>query len=185
MSNFYTLDEVLEKAPAEALRLLFLTAHYHQPFNFTFEGLANAKATLDKFYNALLRVKDVETTKVEPTAGLIDALCDDLNTPLALTFLHEDVNQLNKAETAEEQKKYKSQLLADAYMLGLLFQEPEVWFKGEQGSDETAEIEAKIQARLEAKKNKDWATADAIRNELKAQGIILEDTPQGTTWKRG
>ena len=70
-------------------------------------------------------------------------------------------------------------------MLGLLFQEPEVWFKGEQGSDETAEIEAKIQARLEAKKNKDWATADAIRNELKAQGIILEDTPQGTTWKRG
>lgn len=185
LGNFYTLDEVLEKAPAEALRLLFLTAHYHQPFNFTFEGLANAKATLDKFYNALLRVKNVEAEKVEPTAGLIDALCDDLNTPLALTFLHEAVNQLNKAETAEEQKKYKSQLLADAYMLGLLFQEPEVWFKGEQGSDETAEIEAKIKARLEAKKNKDWATADAIRNELKAQGIILEDTPQGTTWKRG
>lgn len=184
LGNFYTLDEVLEKAPAEALRLLFLTAHYHQPFNFTFEGLANAKATLDKFYNALLRVKNVEAEKVEPTAGLIDALCDDLNTPLALTFLHEDVNRLNKAETAEEQKKYKSQLLADAYMLGLLFQEPEVWFKGEQGSDETAEIEAKIKARLEAKKNKDWATADAIRNELKAQGIILEDTPQGTTWKR-
>ena len=104
LGNFYTLDEVLEKAPAEALRLLFLTAHYHQPFNFTFEGLANAKATLDKFYNALLRVKNVEAEKVEPTAGLIDALCDDLNTPLALTFLHEDVNQLNKAETAEEQK---------------------------------------------------------------------------------
>ncbi len=184
LGNFYTLDEVLEKAPAEALRLLFLTAHYHQPFNFTFEGLANAKATLDKFYNALLRVKNVEAEKVEPTAGLIDALCDDLNTPLALTFLHEDVNQLNKAETAEEQKKYKSQLLADAYMLGLLFQEPEIWFKGEQGDDEAQEIEAKIQARLEAKKNKDWATADAIRNELKAQGIILEDTPQGTTWKR-
>ena len=185
LGNFYTLDEVLEKAPAEALRLLFLTAHYHQPFNFTFEGLSNAKATLDKFYNALLRVKDVEAEKVEPTAGLIDALCDDLNTPLALTFLHEDVNQLNKAESEADKKKYKSQLLADAYMLGLLFQEPEVWFKGEHGNDETAEIEAKIQARLEAKKNKDWATADAIRNELKAQGIILEDTPQGTTWKRG
>ena len=184
LGNFYTLDEVLEKAPAEALRLLFLTAHYHQPFNFTFEGLNNAKATLDKFYNALLRVSDVKAQKVEPTAGLIAALCDDLNTPLALTFLHGDVNQLNKAESAEDQQKWKSQLLADAYMLGLLFQEPEVWFKGEQGDDAAQEIEAKIQARLEAKKNKDWATADAIRNELKAQGIILEDTPQGTTWKR-
>ncbi|MBR1605430.1 MAG: cysteine--tRNA ligase [Alphaproteobacteria bacterium] len=184
LGNFYTLDEVLEKAPAEALRLLFLTAHYHQPFNFTFEGLANAKATLDKFYNSLLKNKEISVETVEPSEGLIDALCDDLNTPLALTFLHEDVNQLNKAESEADKKKWKSQLLADAYMLGLLFQEPEVWFKGEQGSNETAEIEAKIQARLEAKKNKDWATADAIRNELKAQGIILEDTPQGTTWKR-
>ena len=86
LGNFYTLDEILEKAPAEALRLLFLTAHYHQPFNFTFDGLNDAKATLNKFYNALLRVKDIEFDKVEPTAGLIEALCDDLNTPLALTF---------------------------------------------------------------------------------------------------
>lgn len=184
LGNFYTLDEVLEKAPAEALRLLFLTAHYHQPFNFTFEGLSNAKATLDKFYNALLRVKDIKSEKVAPTEGLIKALCDDLNTPLALTFLHEDVNNLNKAETDSDKQKWKSQLLSDAYMLGLLFQEPDVWFKGAGDNDETAAIEAKIQARLEAKKNKDWATADAIRNELKEQGIILEDTPQGTTWKK-
>lgn len=183
LGNFYTLDEVLEKAPAEALRLLFLTAHYHQPFNFTFEGLFAAKATLDKFYNALLKNGDVPTAKVEPTEGLVSALCDDLNTPLALSFLHEDVNNLNKAETAEDRSKYKSQLLSDAYMLGLLYQDPEVWFKGENGGDD-AEIEAKIKARTEAKKNKDWATADAIRNELKAQGIVLEDTPQGTSWKR-
>lgn len=184
LGNFYTLDEVLERAPAEALRLLFLTAHYHQPFNFTFEGLANAKSTLDKFYNALLKNKEVSVEKVEPSSGLVEALCDDLNTPLALTFLHEDVNNLNKAETDADKTKWKSQLLADAYMLGLLFQEPEIWFKGEGSDDEEQAIEAKIQARQEAKKNKDWATADAIRNELKEQGIILEDTPQGTTWKR-
>jgi cysteinyl-tRNA synthetase len=91
---------------------------------------------------------------------------------------------LNKAETDSDKQKWKSQLLSDAYMLGLLFQEPDVWFKGAGDDDQTAAIEAKIQARLDAKKNKDWATADAIRNELKEQGIILEDTPQGTTWKK-
>lgn len=183
LGNFYTLDEILERAPAEALRLLFLTAHYHQPFNFTFDGLNAAKATLDKFYNALLRVADITEQEVLPREDLIDALCDDLNTPLALSYLHEDVNNLNKAETVEDKVKYKSQLLADAYMLGLLFQNPETWFKGGKNEDDS-EIEAKIQARLAAKKNKDWATADAIRNELKEQGILLEDTPQGTTWKR-
>lgn len=184
LGNFYTLDEVLEKAPAEALRLLFLTAHYHQPFNFTFEGLNNAKTVLDKFYNALLKNSDVKVEEVEPDARLIAALADDLNTPLALTYLHESVNNLNKSETQADKIKYKSELLANAYMLGLLYQNPEDWFKGEGNEDEAASIEAKIQARAEAKKNKDWATADQIRNELKEQGIILEDGPSGTTWKK-
>ncbi len=183
LGNFYILDDVLAKAPAEALRLLFLSSHYHQPFNFTFEGLSNAKATLDKFYNALLRVKDVKAEKVEPDTRVVEALADDLNTPLALTYLHENVNNLNKAESEEDKIKYKSELLANAYLLGLLWQDAEGWFKGGAAGDD-AEIEAKIQARAEAKKNKDWATADKIRNELKEQGIILEDGPNGTTWKK-
>ncbi len=183
LGNFYILDDVLAKAPAEALRLLFLSSHYHQPFNFTFEGLSNAKATLDKFYNALLRVKDVKAEKVEPDTRVVEALADDLNTPLALTYLHENVNNLNKAESEEDKIKYKSELLANAYLLGLLWQDAEGWFKDGAAGDD-AEIEAKIQARAEAKKNKDWATADKIRNELKEQGIILEDGPNGTTWKK-
>lgn len=183
LGNFYILDDVLAKAPAEALRLLFLSSHYHQPFNFTFEGLSNAKATLDKFYNALLRVKDVKAEKVEPDEKVVEALADDLNTPLALSYLHENVNNLNKAESEEDKIKYKSELLANAYLLGLLWQDAEGWFKGGAAGDD-AEIEAKIQARAEAKKNKDWATADKIRNELKEQGIILEDGPNGTTWKK-
>ena len=73
LGNFYTLDEVLEKAPAEALRLLFLTAHYHQPFNFTFEGLYNAKASLDKFYNALLKVKEVKVEDVPADERVVNA----------------------------------------------------------------------------------------------------------------
>ena len=183
LGNFYTVDEVLEKQPAEALRLLFLTTHYQQPFNFTFEGLEQAKAILDKFYNALLKAGDVAVIDVEPNEKLIEALADDLNTPLALSYLHEDVNNLNKATTDEERAKYKSQLMADAEMLGLLYNEPEAWFKGEN-DDESGEIEALIEKRAEAKKNKDWATADAIRDELKNRGIVLEDSPSGTTWKK-
>lgn len=183
LGNFYILDDILAKYPAEALRLLFLSTHYHQPFNFTFEGMQNAKQTLDKFYNALLKNKDVRVEEVAPDNRVVEALADDLNTPLALTYLHENVNNLNKAESEEDKVKYKSELLANAYMLGLLYQDAETWFKGGAGEDD-AEIEAKIQARAEAKKNKDWATADKIRNELKDAGIVLEDGPNGTTWKR-
>ena len=182
LGNFYTVDEILAKYPAEALRLLFLTTHYHQPFNFTFEGLEQAKNILDKFYNALLKNADVLAEKVAPSEKLINALADDLNTPLALSYLHETLSNLNKAETIEERSKYKSELLANAYMLGLLYNDAESWFKG--ADDNNSEIETLIAKRAEAKKNKDWATADAIRNELKEKGIVLEDGAQGTTWKR-
>lgn len=183
LGNFYTVDEILAKYPAEALRLLFLTTHYHQPFNFTFEGLEQAKNILDKFYNALLKNADIPAEKTEPSKKLIAALCDDLNTPLALSYLHETLGNLNKAETREERIKYKSELLANAYMLGLLYNDAESWFKGTTDAEDT-EIEALIAKRAEAKKNKDWATADAIRNELKERGIVLEDSPSGTTWKK-
>lgn len=182
LGNFYTVDEILAKYPAEALRLLFLTTHYHQPFNFTFEGLEQAKAILDKFYNALLKNADIPIAKTEPSEKLIAALSDDLNTPLALSYLHETLGNLNKAETKEERIKYKSELMANAYMLGLLYNNAESWFKGAASDD--AEIEALIAKRTEAKKNKDWATADAIRNELKERGIVLEDSAVGTTWKK-
>lgn len=182
LGNFYTVDEILAKYPAEALRLLFLTTHYHQPFNFTFEGLEQAKNILDKFYNALLKNADIPAEKTEPSEKLIAALCDDLNTPLALSYLHETLGNLNKAETKEERIKYKSELMANAYMLGLLYNNAESWFKGAASDD--AEIEALIAKRAEAKKNKDWATADAIRNELKERGIVLEDSAAGTTWKK-
>ncbi len=182
LGNFYTVDEILAKNPAEALRLLFLTTHYHQPFNFTFEGLNEAKKILDKFYNALLKNEDIPVQKAEPSQKIIEALADDLNTPLALSYIHEDVNALNKAETPEERKTLKAQLLADAYMLGLLYNTPSSWFK--RTDDDSSEIDALVQKRLEAKKNKDWATADAIRNDLKEKGIVLEDGPDGTTWKR-
>lgn len=182
LGNFYTVDEILAQHPAEALRLLFLTTHYHQPFNFTFEGLKQAKSVLDKFYNALLKNADIPPVAAQPSEKFIAALADDLNTPLALSYLHEIVNNLNKAEDTNTRAKLKSELLACAEMLGLLYNNPETWFKGE--NDDTVEIEKLIAQRAEAKKNKDWSTADAIRNQLKEQGIILEDGADGTTWKK-
>ncbi|MBE6445757.1 MAG: cysteine--tRNA ligase [Alphaproteobacteria bacterium] len=184
LGNFYTIDEVLAKAPAEALRLLFLSTHYHQPFNFTFEGLAQAKTVLDKFYNALLASYDVEALPAEADDRVVKALSDDLNTPLAISYLHEMANALNRATSSDEKAKIKGVFLSSAGLLGLLYQDPKQWFKGEENDDEVSFIEAKISERSEAKKSKNYALADQIREELKARGIILEDSPQGTSWKR-
>ena len=184
LGNFYTVDQILDKHPAEALRLLFLSTHYHQPFNFTFEGLDLAKQNLDKFYNALLQVKDVSLEdNVVADKRVVEALEDDLNTPLALSYIHELVNQLNKAVSLEDKAKYKTLLVKSAELLGLLWLDPEVWFKGE-ATDEAKEIEELIEQRATAKKNKDYALADKIRNDLKERGIVLEDGVNGTTWKK-
>ena len=184
LGNFHTVQEIVSKYPPEALRLLFLTTHYHQPFNFTFAGLEQSKAILDKFYNALLKTADCPKVQAEPNQKVLDALADDLNTPLALSILHELLTALNKAETTEEKAHLRAEFLASAALMGLLYQEPEIWFKGASATNEDAEIEAQIAARQEAKKAKNFALADQIRDELKQKGIILEDSPSGTTWKR-
>lgn len=184
LGNFHNVDEIISKYPAEALRLLFLTTHYHQPFNFTFAGLEQAKTVLDKFYNALLKTQNIAAQILTPPQKMVEALADDLNTPAALAVLHEIAGNLNKASSDAEIARLKGEFLAAGGLLGLLYQDPQTWFKGLSKGGEENEIEAKIQARLDAKKNKDWALADKIRNDLKAEGILLEDTANGTTWKR-
>lgn len=146
----------------ETLRMALLSAHYRQPLPWTEQLIAQSKATLDRLYRA---VGDASPGNID--SGVIDALADDLNTPLALS-------RLGAIEDP-------SALKASAVLLGLLSVSQDEWFRGEGDS---SGIEARIEARADAKKRRDFAEADRIRDELKADGILLEDGPLGTTWRR-
>jgi cysteinyl-tRNA synthetase len=163
LGNIVTPAELLAQGhKGETLRLALLSAHYRSPLPWTDNLIAQAKTNLDKLYRAA-----GDAAAGEPDEAVIDALRDDLNTPLALT-------RIMALENAAAIK-------GSAALLGLLQSSAEEWFKG--GADEGA-VEARIAQRTEAKKNRDFAAADRIRDELKAEGIVLEDTPGGTTWRR-
>jgi len=183
LGNVSVLHGLLETHPAEALRYALLTAHYRQPLDWTDGLIEQSIKTLDRLYGTLRDLKDIDATPVTPEA-IEAALFDDLNTPIALSELARLASDARKADSYEEKARLKSELLGAGALLGLLQQEPATWFaRGNDDSDD-ARIQALVDERNAAKKAKDFARSDAIRDQLAAEGILLEDTAQGVRWRR-
>jgi len=183
LGNFFTIREVLKQYDPEVLRMFVLGTHYRSPLDFSDTALDAAKAGLDRLYETKRRLSG----KLGESASLSDAFCaamnDDFNTPEALAELFECSRRINKAlDAGEEVAADIAYFSAMTALLGIVQQDAEQWFQGD--GDNHAAIESLIAERAEAKKARDFARADAIRDDLLSQGIILEDGAAGTSWKR-
>jgi cysteinyl-tRNA synthetase len=182
LGNFFTIREVLEKYDPEVVRFFILRAHYRSPLNYSDKHLDDAKASLTRLYTALrgVTVTNIEIDWQQPQAAKFkSAMDDDFNTPEALAVLFELANDLNK-DKSDQTAALLKQL---ASIVGLLQRDPEAFMQGEDVGGEL-DIDSLITARIAAKKSKDFAEADRIRKALSDAGIVLEDTAQGTTWRR-
>ncbi|MGE4070400.1 MAG: cysteine--tRNA ligase [Lysobacterales bacterium] len=184
LGNVLLIKNLREQAPAEALRYLLLNAHYRQPLDWSDSALKQAKTTLDRLYGGLRDLEDVDASGVTVEADSVKAaLADDLGTPQALAALSELSRDVQKAEGPAARARAKARLLAAGSWLGLLQQSPQDWFQSGNASIDVARIEALMAERQQVRERRDFARADAIRNELTELGVVIEDTPQGARWK--
>ncbi len=188
LGNFFTVREVLKKYRPEIIRFFILSSQYRSPLNYSDEQLDDAGAALTRLYTALRGETISELPCDEVFKSRFEqAMDDDFNTPVAMAVLFDIARELNKSKSDSEKSAVLAATLKNlANILGLLHDDPDDFLKGgdHEGLSED-QINQQIQARIEAKTNKDWAKADEIRDQLKSQGIILEDIAGGkTSWRR-
>ncbi|MBD2839058.1 cysteine--tRNA ligase [Pseudomonas sp. JM0905a] len=187
LGNFFTIREVLEKYHPEVVRYLLVSSHYRSPINYSEESLKEAKGALERFYHALRGLPDAAPAGgeafVERFAAAMD---DDFNSPEACAVLFEMVREVNRLRDGDlsAAAALAAQLKALAGLLGVLQLEPDAFLRaGAEGKVDAAEVESLIQARLQARAEKNWGESDRIRDQLTAMGVVLEDGKGGTTWR--
>jgi cysteinyl-tRNA synthetase len=187
LGNTLVVHELLKQHPGEVLRYLLISAHYRQPLDWSEQELERARKTLDRLYSVLRTAADrFGPFHPDDRSGeaFLEALRDDLNTPVAIAEFNRVARDLAKAETAEEARRAAGELLADAALIGLLQTAPDAWFGTAAADPENARIEQLIARRNAARAGRDFQTADAIRDELTALGVVLEDGDGVTRWRR-
>lgn len=192
LGNFRTVRDLLQHYPGEVIRYALLAGHYRKPLDFSLTALDQARAALDRLYGSLPTTGWLEPAPRKACADTVEAaLADDLNTPLALACLHETATALRKCTDPDEQSRLLATLRDGANLLGLLQQSPARWRQqGGMSADTQAagptpeSIESLIAARQAARAARDFARADALRQELVTLGIGIEDSATGTTWHR-
>lgn len=189
VGNVLLLRDLLAEAPGETVRLGLLTAHYRQPLDWADDVLADAQQKLDRMYGALRAAGvggTVQDDVGEPPASVVEALDDDLNTPRALAALFDLARQANREADSERRLKIATDLRAGAGLLGLLQADPEAWFVGSAKPDalDVAEIDALVSQRERFRAERDFAAADGIRARLENAGIVIEDSSDGSRWRR-
>ena len=187
LGNFRMVNDLLEQYPGEVLRYVILSAHYRSEQHFGKDLLDSAWRSLDALYGFLRTQVGTESAVVDiADTHAYAALLDDLNTPVAISELHKLAREMNAAD-GDALAETKGRLLAVAGLMGLLQQDPEQWFTHSRGGSDISaeEIEVLIAKRNQAKVDKDYAGADGVREELKAMGVVLEDSREGTKWRRG
>ncbi|HEY5850577.1 MAG TPA: cysteine--tRNA ligase [Lysobacter sp.] len=190
VGNIQRVHDLVREYPPEALRLALLSAHYRQPLEWSDGLIEQSVRTLDRLYGTLRDLADCAVaTPLAIPATIEAALDDDLNTPQVLAEIARIAGEARKAcaadgPSADDRARLKGELLGAGLALGLLQQDPAHWFARGASNDDDGRIQGLIDERIAAKKARDFARADAIRDQLAGEGILLEDTPQGVRWKR-
>ena len=191
LGNFFTVRDILNQYPAEVVRYFLVASHYRGPLNYTLEALDNARGGLERFYRALRGLPPAEPAGGEAEARRFhDAMADDFNTPEALAVLFDLAREVNRCRESGDQAAAAglgARLRELAGVLGLLRDDPEAFLKAGSGAGglDDERVDALVAERNEARARKDFQRADAIRDQLQDEGIILEDGPNGTSWRRG